>query len=143
MPPSFLGAGLLRPFVRDQKNDFANDAGLALIKACIGQVLGTRAADDSGEQQGELEWRPAFGSKLHLLQHRKGPLLSELARFYVVEALSRWEPRVVNVSATSSFDAARRLLTIELMYDVIASNVAGNNVLFAGVQQSVDLAVAA
>jgi phage baseplate assembly protein W len=139
----FLGTGLLRPFVRDQKNDFANDNGLPVIKACVGQILGTRASDDSEEHQGELEWRPSFGSKLHLLQHRKGPLLAELVRFYVVEALGRWEPRVVNVRVNASFERVRRLLTADLVYDVIASNVSRNNVLFAGVEQSVAIAMAA
>jgi len=139
----FLGSGLLRPFVRDQKNDFANDNALPVVKACVGQVLGTRAGDDSGEHQGELEWRPDFGSKLYLLQHRKGPLLVELARFYTLEALTRWEPRVVNVRVDASFDPTQRLLILDLVYDVIAANVSGNNVLFANVDQSVAIAVAA
>jgi phage baseplate assembly protein W len=141
--PAFLGAGLLRPFVRDQKQDFANASGVDLVRACVGQILGTRASDDSGEHQGELEWRPDFGSKLYLLQHRKGPLLSELARFYVVEALSRWEPRVTNIRAAAAFDRLERSLTVDLVYDIIAANVPGNNVLFSDVEQSVSIAVAA
>ena len=126
--PAFLGSGLLRPFARDKKNDFANDSGLALVKACIGQILGTRGSDDSGQHQGELEWRPAFGSKLYLLQHRKGPHLEELAAYYVAEALQRWEPRVTNVRATATFDPLQRALNVELVYDVIAANVSTNNV---------------
>jgi phage baseplate assembly protein W len=141
--PAFLGAGLLRPFVRDQKQDFANGSFVDLVRASVGQILGTRASDDSGEHQGELEWRPDFGSKLYLLQHRKGPLLSELARFYVVEALSRWEPRVASVRASASFDPIQRLLTVDLLYDIITANVAGNNVVAANVAQSVNIAVAA
>lgn len=140
---AFLGAGLLRPFVRDQKQDFANAAGVDLVRACVGQILGTRASDDSGEHQGELEWRPGFGSKLYLLQHRKGPLLNELARFYVVEALSRWEPRVTSIRAAATFDRLERSLTVDLVYDIIAANVAGNNVLFSDVEQSVSVAVGA
>ncbi len=141
--PAFLGAGLLRPFVRDQKQDFANAAGVDLVRACVGQILGTRASDDSGEHQGELEWKPDFGSKLYLLKHRRGPLLSELARFYVVEALGRWEPRVTSIRAAAAFDRLERLLTVDLVYDIIAANVAGNNVLFSDVEQSVSVAVGA
>ena len=141
--PAFLGAGLLRPLVRDQKQDFANAAGVDLVRACVGQILGTRASDDSGEHQGELEWRPDFGSKLYLLQHRKGPLLSELARYYVIEAIGRWEPRVTNVQASATFDPTERELLVDLVYDVIVANVAGNNVVVAGVQQSVTVSVAA
>lgn len=139
---SFLGAGLLRPFVRDQKKDFANDVGLPVVKARVGQILGTRAGDDSGEYQGELQWRPDFGSKLYLLQHRKGPLLTELARFYCIEALTRWEPCVVNVQAVASFDPLERELVVDLTYDVISANVPGN-VVFANVSQTVAVAVAA
>lgn len=134
----FLGSGLFRPFVRDQKNDFANGAGVELVKARVGQILGTRAADDSGDHQGELEWRPAFGSKLYLLQHRKGALLTELAWHYVVDAL-KWEPCVTNVSVEVSFDPSQRLLTIDLTYDIISANVPGNAVVVSGVQQTVNV----
>lgn len=139
---SLFGSGLLRPFVRDQKNDFANDATLALVKACVGQILGTRAGDDSGERQGEIEWRPAFGSKLYLLQHRKGPMLVELARHYVIEALTLWEPRVRSVKSNPVFDSRERLLAVDLRYDVITANVAGNQVLFSDVDQTVSLSTA-
>ena len=44
----------------------------------------------------ELPWRTEFGSLLHLLRHqRSAAVLEELARVYVVDALKRWEPRVV------------------------------------------------
>lgn len=135
--PAFLGSGLLRPFVRDQKNDFANGNGLAVIQACVGQVLGTKASDDSGRVQGELRWRPTFGCKLYLLQHRKGPHLAQLAAHYVREALARWEPRVTNVQVTSAFFPSQLALELDLLYDVIARNVPGNRVLFAGVSQTV------
>jgi uncharacterized protein len=49
--------------------------------------------------QGELPWRTEFGSLLHLLCHQKNDrVLQELARVYVVDALKRWEPRVVVTS---------------------------------------------
>jgi uncharacterized protein len=90
----FLGFGLLRPFRRDQKADFAAAGGGALIRSAVGQILGTVGSSDF--TQGELPWRTEFGSLLHLLRHQKNDrVLQELARVYVVDALKRWEPRVV------------------------------------------------
>jgi phage baseplate assembly protein W len=90
--PTFLGRGLLRPFQRDQKNDLAASAGIALVKACLEQLLGTKC--DSPTSAGELLWRTDFGSRLHQLRHQNNDEgLTELAIVMVQEAL-RWEPRV-------------------------------------------------
>jgi phage baseplate assembly protein W len=141
--PAFLGSGLVRPFVRDQKNDFANANGLSVIQSCVGQILGTKASDDTGLRSGELRWRPTFGSRLYLLQHRKGPQLPVMARVYVVDALAKWEPRVTNVRVTAAFFPSQYLLNIDLLYDVIAKNVPGNQVLFPNVAQQVAVPMAA
>jgi phage baseplate assembly protein W len=141
-PQAFLGSGIVRPFRRDQKSDFANDAGAPVIRACVGQILGTQCSDEA-LTQGEIPWRPAFGSKLFRLRHRKGPMLQELARHYVTEALQRWEPRVTNVRVQSAFFRTSRVLSIHLVYDVIDKNVAGNNVILANVEQTIDLPLAA
>lgn len=150
MPPSpantsqpFLGSGLLRPFVRDQKNDFANSVGVDLIKACVAQILGTFASDPNGTMQGEIPWRPSFGSRIYLLKHRKGPMLNELARHYALEAIQQWEPRVTISSCVASFDEDTRTLLVQLRYNVISQNVAGNNVLFQDVDQDVTIPLAA
>lgn len=91
--PTFTGRGILRPFVRDQKNDLANTDGEALLIACVGQVLGTRA--DTPTSAGELPFRTEFGSRLHMLRHRNvGETTDLLAVFYCEEALAAWEPRV-------------------------------------------------
>lgn len=89
-----FGFGLIRPFQRDQKGDLATSGGPELVIAAIGQILGTVASSEFS--QGELPWRPEFGSLLHLLRHRPNtPALDELARRYVVDALQKWERRVV------------------------------------------------
>jgi phage baseplate assembly protein W len=72
------------------------------LRAAVGQVLGTMAQADG--VAGELPFRPEFGSRLHLLRHRKvDALLQELARVYVIEALGRWERRV-NVLRVEVFE---------------------------------------
>jgi phage baseplate assembly protein W len=89
-----FGYGLIRPFQRDQKGDFATAGDAKLVSAAIGQILGTFASSDFS--QGEMPWRPEFGSLLYLLKHRPNtPALDQLAHQYVVQAIQQWERRVV------------------------------------------------
>ncbi len=134
----FLGFGLLRPFRRDLKADFAADGGERLIRSAVGEILGTMAGSDF--TQGEVPWRTEFGSLLHLLRHQKNDaVLQELARVYVVDALKRWEPRVIvtSVKVTRETQDGENILAIRLRYNVISTNVPGNNVLLQGVEQTV------
>ncbi|HVW29229.1 MAG TPA: GPW/gp25 family protein [Polyangiaceae bacterium] len=134
----FLGFGLLRPFRRDLKVDFASADGERLVRSAVGQILGTMAGSDF--TQGELPWRTEFGSLLHLLRHQRNDVvLQELARVYVVDALKRWEPRVIvtSVKVTRERQDGENVLAIRLRYNVISANVPGNNVLIEGVEQVV------
>lgn len=139
----FLGNGLIRPFQRDEKSDFANASGARLVQSAVGQILGTRAT--SAVNVGELPWRPEFGSLLHVLRHsNNNDELKQIAAGFVVDALRRWEPRV-NVTG---FDIERRstsgdLDTIEVTvrYSIIDRNVAGNNVILSGQQATVEFEV--
>jgi len=139
--PSFLGTGLLRPFRRDQKLDFASASGETLVRACVGQILGTMCANDTGTVQGELPWRPEFGSLLYYLKHHKGPLLQQLAQVYVARALARWEPRVVITA--SQVTLSETLLTIRIRYNVIDRNVPGNQVVLRDIDQTISIPLAA
>ena len=83
--------GLLSPFRRDQKRDFASGAGAELLASKVEQVLATEG--ETPRSSGELPWRTRFGSGLHLLRHKlTGPAFRELARVYVRDALARWVP---------------------------------------------------
>jgi uncharacterized protein len=134
----FLGFGLLRPFRRDQKADFAAAGAEKVIRSAIGQILGTMGSSDF--TQGELAWRTEFGSLLHLLRHQKNDtVLQELAHVYVVDALKRWEPRVVvtSVKATREKQDGENILALRLRYNVISTNTPGNNVILSGIEQMV------
>lgn len=113
----FFGRGILRPFRRDQKNDFANGSGIALLSSNVGQVLQTK--------RGELPWRTEQGSRVHLLRHRNQtePLFDELVRVYVIEALSRWERRisVKAVSRVGTSIPTDNTPTFLVVYDVVDS----------------------
>lgn len=84
---------LLTPFRRDRKSDFASGSGKTLTRAKVLQVLLTEG--DTPQSAGELPWRTAFGSGLHLLRHqRNDAALAQLARVRVRDALRRWLPDV-------------------------------------------------
>ena len=138
----FLGFGLTRPFRRDRKTDFASAGGLAGIQACVGQILATPCSTD--QAQGEIPWRPEFGSRLHQLRHQNNnDVLAGLAHAYAIEALQRWEPRVrlkaTSVSKESTPGGGENVLAIGVVYDVIDVNVDGNQVVVRDVTQQVSL----
>lgn len=56
MANPFLGRGLVHPFRRDKKQDFAFAEGEELVRSAVGQVLGTASASDFTD--GELPWDP-------------------------------------------------------------------------------------
>ena len=121
--------GLLGPFRRDRKQDFAAGDGDALVRSAVGQILGTMAASEF--TQGEMPWRTEFGSLLHLLRHQKNDaVLQELARVHVADALKRWEPRVqlTSVQVTREPDRRENVLAIRLRYNIISTNVPGGDV---------------
>ena len=134
----FLGFGLIRPFQRDGRADFVAAGGEAAIRSAVGQILGTIGASDV--TPGEVPWRTDFGSLLFRLRHqRNDSMLQELARVYVVDALQRWEPRIVVTAVALSRlrHDGENVLAIRIRYDVISTNAPGNNVLSAGINQTV------
>jgi hypothetical protein len=129
--------GLLRPFRRDRKADFAAGSGEALIRSAVGQILGTMAASEF--TPGELPWRTEFGSGLHLLRHQKNDsILQELARIHVVDALKRWEPRirVTSVQITRERDRGENVLSIRLRYAIVAREGGPNAAAPSSAEQS-------
>lgn len=138
---SYLGKGILRPFVRDQKGDFAHAEAEANVRACVGQVLGTRGRNQNAE--GEVPWRTDFGSLLFTLRHAPNdPITQTLAQTYIRDALLKWEPRVVLKAATfrteksaSDITGGEDVLVAALVYDFVD----GGRVMLADIQQEVRL----
>jgi phage baseplate assembly protein W len=138
----FLGFGLITPFQRDQKRDFAAAGGERLVKSCVSQLLGMDATDDAGNV-GELPWRPELGTWMYKLKHHlNNEVLDHIARAYVAEALARWEPRVVMKEVTTSKRKSVSeddTMILHMRYDVIASNVPGNQVILSDVDHSIEV----
>jgi len=116
LPPSQqpFGNGLTHPFRRDRKSDFANTFGPELVASAVSQIIGTMASSEASE--GEVPWRPDFGSLIHLLKHQpNNEILQELGRTCVVQAVGRWESRVRITDVTvSKATNAQRDDTMEL-----------------------------
>lgn len=93
--------GLLTPFQRDQRRDFASGTGPALLESKVVQVLATEG--QTPRSSGELPWRTAFGAGFHLLRHqRNDDALAGLAHVYARDPLRRWLPEaaLLEVSVT-------------------------------------------
>ncbi len=100
------------PFRRDAR-DFATAAGSELLLAKAEQILATEA--DSASGAGELPWRTAFGSTLHLLRHRPNDdALGELGRVRARDALARWLPSARVTACTPIADGALLALLIAI-----------------------------
>ncbi len=103
--------GLLAPFRRDRKRDFASDDGDDLLASKVLEVLATEGA--TARSSGELPWRTAFGTPLQLLRHHNNDVaLAELARIYVRDAFRRWLPDAEVVRITVERDGAVLALQI-------------------------------
>jgi phage baseplate assembly protein W len=123
----FLGKGMKYPF-RFQSVSGGTDVSAATsrehdhIRESILQILGTRP--------GERLMNPEFGSRLHdLVFEQNDEILKGLIRHYVIDAIKRWEKRVV-ITAVSFDDTPqtidRNLLPIRISYNVIQSEVEGS-----------------
>jgi len=132
--------GPSRPFRRDGKGDYTVREAVELVRANVGQVLGTACSDESGRFIGEVPWRPRFGSLLHRLRFMPlNDMTAQLARVYVAQALARWEPRArprsLHLTETASVAGGPvDTRVIQLTFDVLDASGA---VLAAGVSLSI------
>ncbi len=112
-------SGLLNPFRRDRKRDFASGDGEELLASKVEQVLATEGA--TARSSGELPWRTAFGCSVQLLRHQNNDtILAELARVYVRDALRKWLPEAQILELSVVRDGATA--TIRLRYRATASS---------------------
>lgn len=140
----FIGYGIIAPFRRDRKNDFATDGGVELVRSRVAQILGMRGG--YGQFTGELPWNTDLGSILYLLRQRKNDIaLQELAQAWVTQSLAQWEPavrvtRVIVSAEEQTPGGGENVLLIRLWYDILAQPGQRTGVLAAGVEQTVALA---
>lgn len=106
-----MSGGVLTPFRRDRKRDFASGDGEELLASKVEQLLATEGA--AARSSGELPWRTAFGTPLQLLRHQNNDaILAELARVYVRDALRKWLPEAEVVEVLVSRDGPTLALLV-------------------------------
>jgi len=117
-----LGQGLKFPFQFHRRSggariSTATSRAQDHIHESIRQILGTR--------RGERFLLPEFGSRLHeLLFEGNDAILRGLLRHEVIDALTRWEQRIIIEQVSMAIDAHAILVNIH--YRLIASQVPGN-----------------
>jgi len=118
----FLGQGLKFPFQFHRRSGGARISTATSreqehIHESIRQILGTR--------RGERLLLPEFGSRLHeLLFEGNDAILQGLLRHEVIDALTRWEPRIVIEQVVMVPDG--HAIQVNIHYRLISSQVAGN-----------------
>lgn len=113
---------LLAPFRRDRKRDFASGSGAELVRSKVLQVLMTDG--DTPQTSGELPWRTAFGSGLHLLRHeRNDEVLAQLARVRVRDALRRWLPELGPIRVDVSSKDNELIVRVHLEGEVVTASI--------------------
>lgn len=121
MDPDIHGRGIAFP-VRLGPAGPAESAGVRKIQESIRIILGT--------QYGERVMRPDFGCNLkRLLFAPNDESTAGLARYYVEEGLTRWEPRIELLDVTVTNDGAGAALSIDISYRVRATGAADRLVL--------------
>jgi uncharacterized protein len=90
MADDMKSRGFAFPLRLDAHRRIAMSVGEQRIRESIVTILGT--------EQGERLMRPDFGSRLRsLVFEPNSPATANLARFYIEDALARWEPRIEQV----------------------------------------------
>ena len=116
------GRGIVTPFQRDNKGDFANASGTDVLNSDVGELLGI--IGPTQDSPGELLWRCDLGSRLHTLRHRK--LHSELVRATAEQmtagVVREYEPRVRVGPSTVTVDDDNNTMQIAFSYKPIGTS---------------------
>ena len=131
-----FGEGIICPFQRDGKGDFAHASGLTVLKSDIGELLGIIGPGKS--QPGELPWRTSLGSRLVDLKHRRvhSEMIRAMAEQQTSGVVRRWEPRViVGPTTVEVVDTGARENTLRVVFAYTPRSTK------PGEQQTVDVPV--
>jgi hypothetical protein len=117
--PVVTARGLLLPFRRNQRDDFANGTGRALWQANVELLLSTDGPTPNGI--GEIPWRPMEGTMLRLLRHKNNTsILRGMAEVYIRQAFQRSFPGVLRLTRVDKFRPEPGVLRLEVAFDVVS-----------------------
>lgn len=135
----YLGKGVVVPFRRDGKDDFTNSTGIDVVDSSLAIVLGTLCAGPTNN--GEVPFNQQLGTLLPLLRHHNvnDHTTKELATHYVVDAISRNEPRVNPKAIAFRARPDEHQLALRLRYDVVSRDTRGTNIIMSDIEQEFSL----
>jgi uncharacterized protein len=110
----FNGSGMTYPMRLGTSGDIHESTGAQKVEESIRIILGTG--------YGERLMRPTFGCNLKSLVFApNNEATANLARYYVEEGLSQWEPRIDVLEVLVENDNQNGLLNIEIHYRLHAT----------------------
>jgi uncharacterized protein len=113
MSSELTGRGLTFP-LQLGISGFAESTGAEKVSQSIRIILATLP--------GQRVMRPQFGCRLATLAFAPNTTATaDLARYYVTDALTRWEPRIDLIGVEVSNDAARGVLALSIRYRLRAT----------------------
>jgi phage baseplate assembly protein W len=119
MNTDFLGKGFAYPLQINPQGGIKISKQEQKIKESILVVLGT--------QYGERLMRPDFGCNLKsLIFAPNNTATANLARHYVEEGLTKWEPRIILDEVIVENDNSQERLIIHVRYRIKSTNDPGN-----------------
>ncbi|WP_440948830.1 GPW/gp25 family protein [Methanosarcina sp. T3] len=119
MSTDFLGKGFAFPLQTNQIGGINVSKQKQKIRESILTILGT--------QYNERVMRPDFGCNLKSLVFApNNAATANLARHYVEEGLTRWEPRIALDEVIVENDNSEERLIIQIYYRIKSTNEPGN-----------------
>lgn len=110
----FYGSGITYPMQPDVSGGIHESTGVQKVEESIRIILGTG--------YGERLMRQSFGCNLKSLVFApNNEATANLARYYVEDGLSRWEPRIDVLDVHVKNDNQNGLLNIEINYRLHAT----------------------
>ena len=136
-PLDFLARGIITPFRRDKKQDFANDSGLEVIRSNVRTILNTTAA--SRVTQGEIPFNQKLGCHIQFLKHKNldDETFEELAIYYIIKAFRENEPRVRVKDVRLKKNRKENKASLVVKYDIIEAVGSGVSVIAPGQEEQV------
>lgn len=114
---SFLGSGWKFPLQVNSVGGLAMSAGADNIQESVLCIIGTAV--------GERVMRPTFGCRIHdFVFHPNSASTAGLVSFYCLEALQKWEPRIIDINVVAEPDEDREnVMLLNVSYRVRSTNV--------------------
>lgn len=114
MTTDFLGKGFTFPLQVNARGGIRESSQQQKVKDSIRMILGT--------QYGERLMRPNFGCNLKsLIFAVNDKATANLARHYVQEGLTTWEPRIILEEVSAKNDYQNHCLLINIRYRIKAT----------------------